>query len=274
MADIFPTEAYPSDAAIAQLDATTDQRTGLPYIAKGTGPASVPSYEIQYNRRLQRQNQRLAVMTEGLVVDEGGLKVGVYPCNYTLGGQHKRFAGATAQTVPDNDTRFVYIDSDNTLQIAASYPVDVSTFLPLATVVALNGALTIQPDVGYARTSASALDAQIGVTVAAEAADLIAVTFELQDPAGNPLAQRWVGEVWLSDSDFGDLAAVAPNGGVSVTTGEQLGADLVTDKHIKAISDGNGAITIDVVDSATPTFFVMVAGFGISVPVSASITFS
>lgn len=274
MADIFPIEAYPSDAAIAQLDATTDQPTGLPYIAKGTGPASVPSYEVQYNRRLQRQNHRLAVLTEGLVVDEGGLKVGVYPCNYTLGGQHKHFAGATAQAVPDNDSRVVYLDSANMLQIAASYPAGISTFLPLATVVAQSGSLTIQPDVGHARSTVAPLDAQVGVSVAAEMADLIAVTFQLQDAAGNPVSRRWIGEIWLGDSDFGDLAAVAPTGGLSVTLGQQLGSDLVTDKHIRAISDGNGAIKVDIVDSATPTFFLMVAGLGIGVPASVSIIFS
>jgi len=72
--------------------------TGLPYIAKGLGPASEPSYEVQYNRRQERENQRLALVTEGLVVDEGSLRIGVYPFNYTLGGVHKRFAGATNMT--------------------------------------------------------------------------------------------------------------------------------------------------------------------------------
>ena len=274
MADIFPTEAYPSDAAIAQLDATTDQATGLPYIAKGTGPASVPSYEVQYNRRLQRQNRRLEVATEGLVVDEGGLKVGVYPCNYTLGGQHKHFPGATAQAVPDNDTRFVYIDSANALQVAAAYPADISTFLPLATVVVQNGSLTILPDIGYARLTVTPPDAHIGASAAAEVADLIAVTFQLQDADGYPISRRWIGEIWLSDSDFGDLATAAPTGGVSVTTGQQLGPDLIVGKHLKAISDSSGTIKVDVVDSGSPTFFIMVAGLGVSVPASMSITFS
>jgi len=274
MADIYPNEAYPSDAAIAQLDATVDQQTGLPYVAKGTGPASVPSYEVQYNRRLQRQNRRLAMMTEGLVVDEGGLMIGVYPCNYTLGGQHKHFAGATAQAVPDNATRVVYIDSANALQIAGAYPVDVSTFVPLATVVAASGSLTIHSDVGWARMMVGPLEPRIGVSVAAETSDVIAVTFQLQDADGNPIARRWLGEIWLSDSDFGDLAATAPSGGLSVTTGQQLGADLVPDKHLKVISDASGAMTVNIADAAAPTFFVMVVGEGIGAPASAAITFN
>ena len=274
MADVFPNETYPPDSAVAMLDGTTDQPTGLPYIAKGTGPASVPSYEIQYNRRQQRESRRLAVVTEGLVVDEGGLMIGVYPCNYTLGGQQKRFAGATNQAVPDDATRFVYIDASNTLQIAASYPTDISTFIPLAKVVVSNGATTIETDVGYARLAAGPLEPRIIATVGTEASDTIAVTFQLEDVSGNAIARRWLGEIWLSDSDFGDLATLAPTGGVSVTTGQQLGSHLVANKHVKAISDANGTITIDVTDSGTPTFYVMASAVGAKTPVSAAITFA
>jgi len=105
-------------------------------------------------------------------------------------------------------------------------------------------------------------------------ADLIAVTFQLQDADGNPMSRRWIGEIWLSDSDFGDLATAAPTGGVSVTTGQQLGPDLIVGKHLKAISDSSGTIKVDVVDSGSPTIFIMVAGLGVSVPASMSITFS
>ena len=157
MPDIFPNEAYPSDAAVALLDATTDQSTGLAYIAKGAGPASMPPYEVQYNRRQQRENRRMALVTAGLVVDEGSLRVGVYPLDYSLGGQFKHFDGATAQAVPDNSTRYVYVDSANALQIAASEPADVTTFVPLAKVVTTSGAMTITPRINFARIVAPQL---------------------------------------------------------------------------------------------------------------------
>lgn len=159
MPDIFPSEAHPTDASVALLDGTTDPATGLPYIARGVGPASTPSYEVQYNRRLRRQNRRLALITEGLVVDEGGLKIGVYPFDYRLGGAFKRFAGATQQAVPDGATRYAYVDSANALQIAATEPTDLTSFVPLAQIVASGGALTITPRTNLVRMSVPALSA-------------------------------------------------------------------------------------------------------------------
>jgi hypothetical protein len=107
---------------------------------------------VQYNRRLHRQNTILATLRQGMVVDEGGLRIGVYPIRYTLGGQRKVFDGATAQPVPDNTTRKVYLDSANTLQIQEAFPGTLADFLPLATVTAANGGLTLadeRPSVLY-----------------------------------------------------------------------------------------------------------------------------
>lgn len=151
MADTFPSEVYPAEATITALDGTTDQATGLEYIAKGTGPSSSPTYEIKYNRLLHRLNMLLKIYNAGRVADEGGLNVGVYPFDYRLGGTDKRFEGATSQAVTDNATRVVYIDSSNAIQIAASYPADVTTFFPLATVIASGGDITsINDDRGHA----------------------------------------------------------------------------------------------------------------------------
>ena len=142
----YPNEADPTDSVVLALDGTVDTRTGLPYIAKGVGPNSAPTYEIQYNRRLLHQNRILSALRAGMVVDEGSLAIGVYPINYTLDGVRKSFAGATAQAVTDNATRMLYIDQSNALQVQASYPTDLTTFLPLATVVAAAGSLGITDD--------------------------------------------------------------------------------------------------------------------------------
>lgn len=148
----YPNEADPADSVVLALDGTVDTQTGLTYIAKGVGPNSTPTYEIQYNRRLLHQNQMLSALRAGMVVDEGSLKIGVYPVNYTLDGARKSFAGATTQAVTDDATRKVYIDQNNALQIQTSFPTDLTTFLPLATVVAAAGSLTItdeRPSVMY-----------------------------------------------------------------------------------------------------------------------------
>ncbi|MEE9293512.1 MAG: hypothetical protein V3W34_00905 [Phycisphaerae bacterium] len=142
----YPNEAYPADTTVLALDGTVDVETGLPYIAKGVGPNSTPTYEIQYNRRLLRQNQILVAVRQGMVVDEGSLKIGVYPISYRLGGSAKWFPGATSQAVPDDSVRSVYIDSSNALQIQSVSPQDETIFLPLATVTTSAGSMTIVDD--------------------------------------------------------------------------------------------------------------------------------
>lgn len=143
MTVFYPNEAYPSDSDILALDGGVDLPTGLPYVAKGVGPTSTPTYEIQYNRRLARQNAILAAVRQGMVVDEGSLQIGMYPIDYTLGGVRKSFPGAMDQSIPDDTSRVVYLDANNDLQIQSSFPTDLTTFLPLATVVTAAGKLIL-----------------------------------------------------------------------------------------------------------------------------------
>jgi hypothetical protein len=143
MSVVYPNESWPGDTEVVSLDGTTDVSTGLPYIAKGTSPSSVPSYEIQYNRRLSRQNSILALLRQGMVVDEGGLKIGVYPITFLSQGSWQTFEGATGVSVPDDDSVQVYLDTAGVLQTAALWPADNTTFLPLASVDAAGGELTI-----------------------------------------------------------------------------------------------------------------------------------
>jgi len=143
MPQIFPNEAFPPDVTVQALDATIDTATGLPYVAKGVGPTSTPSYEVQYNRRQQRQNGMLAVLRQGMVVDEGSLAIGVYPLTYTLGGVVQSFGGATGQAVADDSVRKVYLDGANALQIQAAFPMNATTYVPLATVTTAAGSMTI-----------------------------------------------------------------------------------------------------------------------------------
>jgi hypothetical protein len=142
----YPNESYPAEATTLVLNGQVDVATGLPYLARGINANSQPSYEVQYNRRQQRQNGILSALRQGMIVDEGSLKIGIYPIAYTLGSTRKSFDGATGVAVADDATHKVHIDSSNALQVAASYPAGVTGYLPLATVVAADGALTIQDD--------------------------------------------------------------------------------------------------------------------------------
>jgi hypothetical protein len=143
MSWIFPNEVWPSDAEVDVLDGTVDLHTGLPYIAKGTSPTSSPSYAIQYNRLQQRLKHILAPLRQGMVVREGGLNIGVYPIYFTQSGYHKLFEGATGVAVPDNADMVVYIDGNANLQIANTWPEDVTSYLPLATISTSNGNLSL-----------------------------------------------------------------------------------------------------------------------------------
>jgi len=154
---MYPSEVWATDAEVEQLDGVTDLPTGLPYIAKGVGPTSSPSYEVQYNRRQQRANKVLEVSGGGRVVADGDLSIGVFPFDYTLGGTGKRFIGATNESVADDDTSYVYIDSSNALQIVADtagWPADPTSYFPLAEVTAAGGSITSIRDVrGRARNA-------------------------------------------------------------------------------------------------------------------------
>ena len=146
----YPNEIWPADAVVESLDGTIDAATGLPYIAKGTGPTSLPSLQVQYNRREQRCNAVLAGWRQGMVIDEGSFHVGVYPIRYALGGQYKSFDGATGVAVPADASKMIYLNSANALVVADAWPADLATFLPLATVDTHNGHTTIADARGYA----------------------------------------------------------------------------------------------------------------------------
>jgi hypothetical protein len=155
----YPQETWPSDATIEALDGTIDPETGLPYVAKGTGPTSVPSYEIQYNRRQQRQNQILASWRQGMVVDEGNLKIGVYPIIFTLAGTRRSYSGTTGVSVPDDSSKVVYLDSSAALQVADSWPSDITTYQPLASIETVSGQMSITDLRGYASFHVPSLEA-------------------------------------------------------------------------------------------------------------------
>ncbi len=134
--------------------------------------------------------------------------------------------------------------------------------------------MTIEPEIGYARAVVASAAVQIAVTVGVESANTIAVTLQLQEADGTPLARRWLAEVWLSGSAYGDLVATAPSGGVTVATGQQLGAQLVTGKHLKIVSTADGQIIINLVEAGATAFYLMAVGGGADLVAGGPITFA
>jgi hypothetical protein len=85
-----------------------------------------------------------ATLADGRVKTTPGqsLKIDVEGFKYDIGGKRGTYDGATAQSVTDDTTSRVYIDSDGTLQIKttaqqATFPTD--SHIPLARIVAANG---------------------------------------------------------------------------------------------------------------------------------------
>lgn len=260
MPTTHPAEAWPSDSGIEQLDGVSDVATGLPYIPKGAGPTSVPTYEVQYNRRQERLNKVLAPWRRLQVVDEGGLNIGVYPGSFTIGGGRKTFDGATNQAVPDNDTRFVYLDASAVLKIAASEPADLTSFLPLAQVDTAGGIMTLTdrrplaalhvPQMDESSISSDDLDAALraaipscSLQVGGEVSDNIDVTVQVNDAAGAPLAAVTLLRLWVGDADFGGECQTAPSGGISVQTGTLL-TTVTANKHLLLLTGANGAAVL------------------------------
>ncbi len=155
MADDFPTEAWPSDASVQALGGTVDTATGLPYIAAGTGPTSTPPLAIQYHRREQRLNQILAMPNQGRVVKVTSTTIGVFPLHFRIQGVDHYYAGTDSQAVSTSaDTYYVYLTSDGsgggTLHVVADgtgWPVDLTTFVPLAEVTVASSVISSITDV-------------------------------------------------------------------------------------------------------------------------------
>lgn len=270
----YPNEAYPSDTVIEQLDATTDQRTGLAYIAKGVGPTSTPSYEVQFNRRLQRQNAILATWREGSVVDEGSLKIGVFPINYTLGGARRAYDGVAGVSIPDDSVKYVYLDADETLNVEDAFPSDAATYLPLAKVTSSSGLLAIEDKRDVAAFFVSPLgadDAPTGsISVGNESNDIITVTVQIEDAVGAALSERCLIRAWLSNSAYGPETPMAPVS-FTVTTGTLL-ETVTAAKHLTAITDSAGQVIFDVNKVGGHTYYLNVEFDG-KIVASSAITF-
>lgn len=255
MSLIYPNEAWPADSAVAAVDGTVDAVTGLPFIAKGTGPTSSPSYEIQYNRRQIRENRILAGWRQGMVVDESGLEIGVYPIAFTLGGQRLAFDGASGVSVPDDASRVVYLNASAVLQVAADWPGELASYLPLASVVTASGQMSITDRRGWSAFEVPAAARRtIGfgpIDVASSQSDVKLFAFDAaQDLALEEVqvfctAVSSAASVTVRRSDAVDLAGAAVPVAGSVVT-PTVAEDEVADTQAVAVhvtTDGSGSIS-------------------------------
>lgn len=261
MADVYPREAWPGDADVSQLDGTTDEATGLPYIARGTAPTSDPPLEIQYNRAQQRLKQIIGPWNQGRVVDEGAGKIGVFPIRYWMNGIMQCFEGASGVDVPGSGTWMAYIDSDGVLRMDRSWPAAAVSYLPLAELTLNAGQLTITDARTYAafRVGRDAalwpLAVTLRVTIGSETAHSIDLTVQVVDGAGQPVSGLFEVHAWLSDSTAGALTSLPPDGGASVTAGTLLVTE-VTAKRWRLVTGTDGACVLRVTHSGARSWYL------------------
>jgi len=113
------------------------------------------------------------------------------------------------------------------------------------------------------------------ITVAAEDTDVVNVAIQLVDRLnGNEIGERVSIFAYLSDDANGDsIAATAPDGGVAIGTDGLLIPD-VTSKSFRLISEADGDIDVDVTESGTDTFYlILVMPDGKLIP-SGALTFA
>ncbi len=261
----YPTEAYPADSAIEVLDGTTDQRTGLPYVAKGTGPTSVPSYEVRYNRRLQRQNQILEPWRRGMVVSEGNLNIGVYPLDYVLGGATLFYAGSTGVSIPDDSQKNVYLDSSGILQAQDFWPTDITTYMPLATVTASGGNLTIQDFRGWVAFYVPRIDVGSSNFASVNQPDVTGsspqtVAIQVKDIQGNNLAETVYLIVSVHDAADGG-SGFATNATIAVGTNGTLIESVTTNTELFCKTNASGQLDITVTDAVTESVYLVTRPF-------------
>lgn len=94
--------------------------------------------------------------------------------------------------------------------------------------------------------------------IGSEAANVINVGIQLNDADGVALATRGTVFAYLSDDANGDsITATAPDGGVAIGT-DGVAIPVVANKAFQLVSETDGDIDIDITDTGTPTFYLIV----------------
>lgn len=123
----------------------------------------------------------------------------------------------------------------------------------------------------------NALDAaplDVDFTIGSEAANVINVGLQLNDAAGTALATRATVLAYLSDDANGDsIAGTAPDGGWAIGT-DGLLIPVVANKAAVLVSEADGDIDVNITESGTDTWYLIVVLPNGKLVASAAITFA
>lgn len=113
-------------------------------------------------------------------------------------------------------------------------------------------------------------------TIGTESGNVINVAVQLKkDKAQTSLAERRMVQCYLSGAATGaSIVGTAPNTSLAIGTNGAILNEEVTDKLFKVITNASGQFDINISDSGTPTFYLVVVMPNGRLVVSSAITFA
>lgn len=108
---------------------------------------------------------RIAFETGRVTASRTSLKVDVPGFKYDIGGKRGVYAGAVSQSVTDDDTNYIYLDNNGSLQINTTGFPTTATHIPLARVTAASGEIVAIHEERVLLASSSAVQGTCIITL-------------------------------------------------------------------------------------------------------------
>jgi hypothetical protein len=200
MAKVYPTRATISNADAEALSGTTHATTTIPFLAENTAGKDAIR---DLMREAQRLRESLAGSIGGLVIDKGGLNIGVFPMEYKIAGTSYTYLGVNSTAVTASQTNYIWVDSSETLDMSTSaFP--GTEHIALAIVVAGGSDITSVLDVRQRNFGAGSAQ---GWAANAATQDIDAGGFDIED----------LDEIRLNDNGAASVAGAISRDGTAVT---------------------------------------------------------
>ena len=135
-----------SDSEALALAGTTDAETDFQYHTVGQS-----TYYLDGLRQRHRVLTILSSVNQLRVYKDGDLTFGVRPGNYLSGDVEVDYLGASAQSLTNNATNYIYLTAGGTLTVnTTGFPVaSVTPHVPLATILTSAGQYSVTDVTDY-----------------------------------------------------------------------------------------------------------------------------
>lgn len=252
------TEIYPTDAYLSDLSGTCDPEQEVLFVPIGESPYYTSFYKMLW--RLLDVSRRAGDLR---VYKDGDLTFAVRPGKYFDGDTAVDYAGSTGNALTNNATNYIYLTAAGVLTVnTTGWPAPSATpHLPLATIVTNAGGYSIQDGdlIDYRGrglfTVCGLAKRQLVLALSGtdNADGTGTMDIQVQDRAGNDIAERFLIRTWIADAEY---SAPDAQTDFSVTTGEQI-RELTADADYEAIADATGLVTMNIDTAADKTIYVM-----------------